>query len=97
MSVPERKSSREIELVGEGWTKQFCATGARIQEATELYESMGFEVHLEPVRVEDLGCSECLESPAAPLSDCLVIYTRPKKKGASGKSAGGRKRDDELW
>lgn len=95
--MPERKSSREIELVGEGWTKQFCATGSRIQEATELYESMGFEVLLEPVRVEDLGCSECLEGPAAPLSDCSVIYTRPKKDGESKKSAGARKRDDELW
>lgn len=90
-------STREEELVSQGWTKQFCATGPRIQEATELYESMGLEVHLEPLRAEDLGCSECFQAPCGSLGDCSVIYTRPRKDGEDEKLPGGRKREEELW
>jgi hypothetical protein len=97
MSAPERKSSKEIELAGAGWTKQFCATGSRIQEATELYESMGLEVHLEPVRVEDLGCSECLHGPFEVLGDCAVIYTRPREKKKGKRIPDTHKRDEDLW
>lgn len=97
MSAPERKSSREIELARAGWTKQFCATGPRIREATELYESMGLEVHLEPVRVEDLGCSECLQGPFEVLGDCAVLYTRPAKKMKEKGAPSTRGKDDDLW
>ncbi len=97
MSVPERKSSRESELASQGWTKQYCASGSRIQEAAELYESIGLAVHLEPVRLEDLGCSECLHGPIGSLGDCYVIYTRPRKHGENKELPGTQKPEDELW
>jgi hypothetical protein len=97
VSAPERKSSSESELVSQGWTKRFCASGSRVQEAVELYESIGLEVHLEPVRVEDLGCAECLQGPFGSLGDCYVIYTRPRKQGADKELPGARKPEDELW
>lgn len=88
------RSLREETLLKEGWTKQFCASGSRLQEGAELYESMGLEVHFEPVRVEDLGCSQCLEGPFGSLGDCSVIYTRPRKKG---KAPDAGKQNDDLW
>jgi hypothetical protein len=88
---------REEELLKEGWTKQFCASGSRIQEAADLYESMGLEVRFEPVREEDLGCSEWLAGPSGPLSDCSVIYTRPGKKTKEKGTPNTHRKDDELW
>ncbi len=66
---------REEELRKEGWVKQFTASEPRLSEAVELYESLGFEVHLEPVRLEELSeeCKACFEF--AP-EECKTIYTR---------------------
>jgi hypothetical protein len=66
---------REEELRKEGWVKQFTASEPRLSEAVELYESLGFEVHLEPVRPEELSeeCKACFEF--AP-EECKTIYTR---------------------
>ena len=42
-------SKREDELIKEGWTRRFIANEPRLSEAVELYRSMGYEVHLEPL------------------------------------------------
>ena len=96
ISASDKKSSREEELVNQGWTKQFCATGSRIQEAAELYESMGLEVLLEPLRIEDLGCSQCFQAPSGSVGDCFVIYTRPQADRENS-PPGGRKSEEDLW
>jgi hypothetical protein len=96
-SALDKKSSREEELVSHGWAKQFCATGSRIQEAAELYESMGLEVLREPLRIEDLDCSQCFEGPSGSVGDCVVIYTRPLVDRKEEGQPGGRKRDEDLW
>ena len=89
--MPAESPSREDELLQQGWTKRFLASGSRLKEATELYESMGLEVHLEPVRAEDLACSECHpQQPSATVEGWYVIYTHPR----AGK---GSKQDEELW
>lgn len=92
-----RRSAREEELLKEGWSKQFCASGPRVQEASELYESMGLEVRLEPATVEDMGCAECLQGPSGTFGDCYVIYTRPKGDEEDPKLSAARKREEELW
>ncbi|MBI2360779.1 MAG: hypothetical protein HYV04_18060 [Deltaproteobacteria bacterium] len=89
-----RRSAREEELASEGWTKQFCASGSRLQETTQLYESMGLDVHLEPARAEDLACSGCQpQQPGATIEGWYLIYTRPRQ-GAGNAHA---KQDDDLW
>ena len=40
---------REAELEKEGWSRQFTSDEPRLSEAVELYKSLGFEVHLEPI------------------------------------------------
>jgi len=57
-AVPTPKSKRQSELLEQGWTRQFLASGTRLQEAKESYLSLGFDVHLELAQQEDLACSE---------------------------------------
>ena len=87
-SEQKPRPGRAEELRKEGWSKRFFATGSRLLEAIELYESMGLEVHLEHATAEDLDCPGCpVEEPGELISACYVIYTRP----------GGSKPEDELW
>ena len=73
-------SKREEELKKEGWVKQFVADEPRLSEAVETYKAIGFEVHLEPLPMDencDIGeCRICFkENPER----YRVIYTRPAK------------------
>lgn len=72
------KSSRQKELEGEGWVRQFTADEPRLSEAVELYESLGLEVHLEPVTPDKSAeeCQICFEEDA---DRYKTIYTRPKR------------------
>jgi len=71
-------SSRQEELGREGWVRQFTADEPRLSEAVELYDSLGFEVHLEPVMPGELaeGCQVCFEEGER----YKTIYTRPKRR-----------------
>ena len=60
----------------EGWTRQFMADEPRLSEAVELYKSLGFEVHLEPV-VPDESSEECTACLEAMCNRYKTIYTRP--------------------
>jgi len=76
MSVPARTKS-EAELLSDGWTRRFIAAPPRLQEAVALYESLGFEVHLEPMTPEELR-EECRDCGLA-VYLFRVIYTRPHR------------------
>ena len=70
------------ELKRRGWMRQFTTDEPRLSEAVELYESLGYEVHLEPVSFNEASeaCKTCL------LADCSrykTIYIRRKSKGSS--------------
>ena len=67
------KSTRQAELEAQGWTACFVADEPRLSEAVELYESLGLEVHLEPLRPDSDECTTCLENS---LDRCKMIYTR---------------------
>lgn len=67
-------STRQAELEVQGWTACFFADEPRLSEAVELYESLGLEVHLEPLRPDSDECATCLEHG---LNRCKMIYTRP--------------------
>ena len=68
--------SREVELDKEGWKRQSTADEPRLSEAVELYKSLGFEVHLEPV-VPDESSEECAACLEVMCSRYKIIYTRP--------------------
>ncbi len=72
--VPRGKS--EAELIAEGWTRRFVGGPPRLQEMTELYQSLGYEVRLEPQEAKEFRdeCEGCMLA----LMLFRVIYTRPK-------------------
>ena len=74
-----KKKSMEELLRGEGWEMQFVVTEPRLSEAVELYESLGFDVKLEPVDPHgcDTDCRECFKDEAH-LEKYKTIYTRKK-------------------
>ncbi len=58
MSRPLDAKSRRAQLEAEGWQRQFTADPTRLQEMVDLYESLGFEVCLEPA-CEEMPLQEC--------------------------------------
>jgi hypothetical protein len=62
MPSPTEIKSKIADLKKEGWQLQFTTNEPRLSEAVELYESLGYEVRLEP------ACDEL------PLPDCASCY-----------------------
>lgn len=70
------EGSRQEELEREGWVRQFTADEPRLSEAVELYDSLDFEVHLEPVTPDEVTeCQLCFKEEG---NRYKTIYTRPK-------------------
>lgn len=67
-------ANRDEVLARDGWERRFVAVGSRLDEATALYEQLGFTVRLEPPTEADLReeCSDCY----AELQRYRVVYTR---------------------
>lgn len=64
--------------MGQGWTRRFTVPNQRCDEFVTLYESLGFEVLVEPV-APDLSREDCRSCQVV---SCLVlktIYTRPRQ------------------
>ncbi len=60
-ALPESERQPRPELVAAGWERRFMADGPRLKEYSELYRSLGFEVHVEPIRPDEIGpdCTDC--------------------------------------
>lgn len=76
----ERNLLKEETLKEEGWVKQNTIGEPRLSELVELYESMGFEVHLEPLNCQDEECTACFAHEG---ENVKTIYTRQKSKGST--------------
>ena len=61
--------------MAQGWTRRFVGAPPRLQEAVQLYQSLGYQVLLEPQLPEELDdeCKGC----ALALGLYRVIFTRP--------------------
>ncbi len=75
-------TKREEELLDLGWEKRFIADEPRLSEMKEMYESIGFDVLLEPMPARDdlagcaeEGCTACLDLDPGRYK---TIYTRPR-------------------
>ena len=77
----DKKTSKEDELKEKGWNKQNTIGEPRLSELVELYKSLGFEVHLEPIRLDELD-DECRRCLALEVKDNKVktVYTKRKKR-----------------
>ncbi len=80
---------REEELIRAGWEKRFVACEPRLSEMAEMYEEIGFEVHLEPLPAkEELEAAEASSCDEKACSACFevdpnryrIIFTRRSGK-----------------
>lgn len=76
--LSEASLEPDPKLVADGWERRFIGDARQTKEATELYEELGFEVHAEPVRAEEMG-GECDDCRVLILLEFKTIYTRPKR------------------
>ena len=64
-------------LKAAGWTRQNTIDEPRLSELVKMYEASGFEVHLEPLDLDETKeCDECMRREPERFK---TIYTRPKK------------------
>lgn len=73
---PELVIAADPDLVAEGWVRRNLADPTRVEELTELYASLGYEVKTQHLRPADLDpqCSAC--AMVAACGSSVVIYTR---------------------
>lgn len=76
--MSEKKGLREKELEKEGWIRQTTIGESRLSEIVELYKSLGYEVRLEPVKVDDLDeeCRRCYEGE---INEVKTVYVKKRK------------------
>jgi len=69
---------KEKKLEEEGWIKQTTIGEPRLSEIVELYKSLGYEVRLEPVKLDELDeeCRRCYEDE---IHEVKTVYIRKKK------------------
>jgi len=76
--MAERKGLKAKELGKAGWVKQTTIGEPRLSEIVELYKSLGYEVRLEPVRLDELDeeCRRCYEGE---IDEVKTVYVRKRK------------------
>ncbi|MBI3015913.1 MAG: hypothetical protein HYY65_12850 [Candidatus Tectomicrobia bacterium] len=79
MAEQERRGKSAV-LKAEGWERRTTVCEPRLSELVELYESLGFEVRLEPFEPEE--GYECLDCYLMEPGRYKIIYTRPQDAGA---------------
>ena len=75
-------------LAAEGWQRRFIADARQTKEAITLYTELGFEVHTEPLRAEEMG-DECEDCQVLALLQFQTIYTRKKREDGGEKREAG--------
>jgi hypothetical protein len=66
------------QLKREGWIRQFVADDPLAKDAVEIYDLLGYEVHLQPPkRIHSKKCNS--SSSKESQEQCQIVYIRPKK------------------
>jgi len=70
-----RQTHKQLEK--EGWLRQFLADGSLAKDAVEIYDLLGYEVHLQPPKGtrSKKGRSS---SPKRSQDPCRIVYIRPR-------------------
>jgi hypothetical protein len=71
-----RRRHRQLEK--EGWLRQFVADEALAKDAVEIYDLLGYEVHLQPPNGSHSKKSKSSSSKESE-GQCQIVYIRPKK------------------
>lgn len=66
--------TREKELSLLGWQRQGIYDEPRLSEVVTMYKEIGFDVKIEPTRLEELsGCTDCMKTN---IWQYKTVYTR---------------------
>lgn len=65
------------ELRRAGWIKRTTIGEPRLSEIVELYRSLGYEVQVEPVRLEELD-EDCRRCYVNEVDEIKTVYVRKK-------------------
>ena len=68
---------QEIPFRGKDWERGFTVEESRVKEYVELYESIGYEVLVEPATPSE--AEECQECFKADFSNLRTIYIKRKE------------------
>lgn len=79
--LTERQIAGDPALIAEGWERRFITDRRRVAEVTELYQSLGKEVRVEPVEENAVG-EDCGDCQLLRLRFCMV-YTRDPRPGTA--------------
>jgi hypothetical protein len=69
---------RRKQLEKEGWLRQFVGDEAQAKDAVEIYDLLGYEVHLQSPNRRHSKESDASPSKE-PGGECRTVYIRPKK------------------
>jgi len=67
-----------VKLEKQGWVKRTTIDEPRLSEITELYTSLGFEVRVEPVKLDELDedYKKCYKNI---IDELKTVYVRKRK------------------
>ncbi len=65
----------DANLAADGWKRRHLADPARTSESIELYQAMGFEVHVHKLTPDDFADS-CAQCASVVCKNYVLIYTR---------------------
>ncbi|MCP4424506.1 MAG: hypothetical protein GY803_08450 [Chloroflexi bacterium] len=76
--LPNLDFAPDPKLEAEGWERRFMADPTQVEEASRLYNELGFEVRTETIQVSELSevCGSCR------LATCrayTTLYTRKRQ------------------
>jgi len=80
--VPDKVKNKEIKVQeipprGKDWERGFTVEERRVKEYVELYESIGFEVRVEPATPNEV--KECQVCFKADFNNLRTIYIKRKE------------------
>lgn len=80
--VPDKEKNKEIKVQeipprGKDWERGFTVEERRVKEYAELYESIGYEVRVEPATPNEV--EECQVCFKADFNNLRTIYIKQKE------------------
>ena len=78
----KQEKDQEIPSRGKEWERTFTVEQNRVSEYKELYESIGYEVRVEPATPNEM--EECQECFKADFDSLRTIYIKRKEKKNNG-------------
>jgi hypothetical protein len=74
--LSDSQMAADPERLAQGWERRFIADDARMAEMVRLYQELGYETAVDPIRPGDVG-EECGECQLVAQRRLKMIYTRP--------------------